>query len=174
VARRETDVEAARLKPDFTVGLTNQSLQGFQTLPDGAGDRFYGFGNRFTYGQVGVSIPLFTKPLKARVAAARIGQQRAEAQRTARERSLAGEVATTIQTYQKDRQALAYYRESALPQATLIREQVTKAYRAGEIGYVELLQNLRTVSEIQTGYLAALNDLNQTLINLDFLLGRID
>ena len=174
VARRETDVEAARLKPDFTVGLTNQSLQGFQTLPDGAGDRFYGFGNRFTYGQVGVSIPLFAKPLKARVAAARIGQQRAEAQRTARERSLEGEVATTIQTYQKDRQALAYYRDSALPQATLIREQVTKAYRAGEIGYVELLQNLRTVSEIQTGYLAALNDLNQTLINLDFLLGRID
>ncbi|NID13570.1 CusA/CzcA family heavy metal efflux RND transporter [Fibrivirga algicola] len=174
VARRETDVEAARLKPDFTVGLTNQSLQGFQTLPDGGGDRFYGFGNRFTYGQVGVSIPLFAKPLKARVAAARIGQQRAEAQRTARERSLKGEVATTIQSYQKDRQALTYYRESALPQAALIREQVTKSYRAGEIGYVELLQNLRTVSEIQTGYLAALNDLNQTLINLDFLLGRID
>ena len=174
VARRETDLEAARLKPDFTVGLTNQSLQGVQTLPNGAGDRFYGFGSRFTYGQVGVSIPLFAKAGKARVAAARIGQERAEAQRVARQRALEGEVATTIQSYQKDRQALTYYRESALPQATLIREQVTKAYRAGEIGYVELLQNLRTVSEIQTGYLAALNDLNQTLINLDFLLGRID
>jgi cobalt-zinc-cadmium resistance protein CzcA len=174
VARRETDLEAARLKPDFTVGLTNQSLQGVQTLPNGAGDRFYGFGSRFTYGQVGVSIPLFARAGKARVAAARIGQERAEAQRTARQRSLEGEVATTIQSYQKDRQALTYYRESALPQAALIREQVTKSYRAGEIGYVELLQNLRTVSEIQTGYLAALNDLNQTLINLDFLLGRTD
>ncbi len=174
IARRETDVEAARLKPDFTLGITNQSLQGVQTLPNGAGDRFYGFGSRFTYGQVGVSIPVFAKPLRARVAAARIGQERAEAQRTARQRSLEGELATTIQSYQKNRQALSYYRESALPQAALIREQVTKAYRAGEIGYVELLQNLRTVSEIQTGYLAALNDLNQTLINLDFLLGRID
>ncbi|MEZ0487584.1 CusA/CzcA family heavy metal efflux RND transporter [Fibrella aquatica] len=174
IARRETDLEAARLKPDFTVGLTNQSLQGVQTLPNGAGDRFYGFGSRFTYGQLGVSIPLFAKAGKARVASARIGQERAEAQRVARQRSLEGDVATTIQGYQKDRQALTYYRESALPQAALIREQVTKAYRAGEIGYVELLQNLRTVSEIQTGYLAALNDLNQTLINLDFLLGRID
>lgn len=174
IARRETDLESARLKPDFTVGLTNQSLQGVQTLPNGAGDRFYGFGSRFTYGQLGVSIPLFAKAGKARVASARIGQERAEAQRVARQRSLEGEVATTIQNYQKDRQALTYYRESALPQATLIREQVTKAYRAGEIGYVELLQNLRTVSEIQTSYLAALNDLNQTLINLDFLLGRID
>ena len=174
IARRETDVEAARLKPDFTVGLTNQSLQGVQTLPNGAGDRFYGFGSRFTYGQVGMSIPLFARAGKARVASARIGQERAEAQRTARQRSLEGEVATTIQSYQKDRQALTYYRESALPQAALIREQVTKSYRAGEIGYVELLQNLRTVSEIQTGYLAALNDLNQTLINLDFLLGRTD
>ncbi|NID12874.1 CusA/CzcA family heavy metal efflux RND transporter [Fibrivirga algicola] len=174
IARRETDVEAARLRPDFTLGIANQSLQGFQTLPDGAGERFYGFGNRFTYGQVGVSIPLFAKPLKARLEAARIGQQRAEAQRTALQRTLEGEVATAVQTYQKNQQALIYYRESALPQATLIREQVTKAYGAGEIGYVELLQNLRTVSEIQTGYLAALNDLNQTLISLDFLLGRTD
>ena len=174
VARRETDVEAARLKPDFVLSLTNQSLRGVQTLPNGEGERFYNLSNRFTYGQVGMSIPLFAKPLRARVAAARIGQQRAEAQRTARQRTLEGEVATTIQSYQKNRQALDYYRESALPQAALIREQVTKSYRAGEIGYVELLQNLRTVSEIQTGYLAALNDLNQTLINLDFLLGRTD
>ena len=174
VARRETDLEAARLKPDFVLSLTNQSLRGVQTLPNGEGERFYRFGNRFTYGQVGVSIPLFAKPLRARVAAARIGQDRAEAQRTARQRTLEGDVATTIQRYQKNRQALVYYRESALPQAALIREQVTKSYRAGEIGYIELLQNLRTVSEIQTGYLAALNDLNQTLINLDFLLGRTD
>ena len=174
VARRETDLEAARLKPDFTLSLTNQSLRGVQTLPNGEGERFYNFSNRFTYGQIGVSIPLFAKPLRARVAAARIGQDRAEAQRTARERTLEGDVATTLQSYQKNRQALVYYRESALPQAALIREQVTKSYRAGEIGYVELLQNLRTVSEIQTGYLAALNDLNQTLINLDFLLGRTD
>ena len=174
VARRETDLEKARLKPDFTLSLTNQSLQGFQTQASGAGEQFYGPYNRFTYGQIGMSIPVFTKPLKARLAAARIGQQRAEAQRTARQLSLEGEVATTIQTYQKNRQALVYYRESALPQAALIRTQVTKAYQAGEIGYVELVQNLRTVSEIQTGYLAALNELNQTLINLDFLLGRID
>ena len=143
-------------------------------MGNGEGEQFNNFGNRFTYGQVGVSIPVFAKPLRARVAAARIGQQRAEAQRTARQRTLEGDVATTIQTYQKNRQALAYYRESALPQAALIREQVTKSYRAGEIGYVELLQNLRTVGEIQTGYLSALNDLNQTLINLDFLLGRTD
>lgn len=167
-------MEAARLKPDFTVGLTNQSLRGFAPLGNGEGEQFNNFGNRFTYGQVGVSIPLFAKPLKARVEAARIGQQRAEAQRTARQRMLEGEMATIIQSHQKNRQALAYYRESALPQAALIRDQVTKAYRAGEIGYVELLQNLRTVSEIQTGYVAALNDLNQTLINLDFLLGRTD
>jgi cobalt-zinc-cadmium resistance protein CzcA len=172
VARREADVEAARLRPDFLVSVTNQSLQGFQTQANGAGEQFYGVGNRFTYGQVGVSIPVFTKPLKARVTAARIGQQRTEAQRMARQRSLEGEVATTVQTYQKNRQALAYYRESALPQATLIRQQVTKAYQVGEIGYVELLQNLRTASDIQTGYLVALNELNQTLINLDFLLGR--
>lgn len=174
ITRREADLEAARLKPDFVLSLTNQSLRGVQTLPNGEGARFYTFGNRFTYGQVGMAIPVFVKPLRARVAAARIGQERAEAQRTTRQRTLQGEVATTIQSYQKNRQALAYYRESALPQATLIREQVTKSYRAGEISYVELLQNLRTVSEIQTGYLAALNDLNQTLINLDFLLGRTD
>ena len=173
IARRETDVETVRLKPDFMLSVTNQTLRGFAPV-EGGGEQFNTFGNRFTYGQVGMSIPVFAKPLRARVATARLGLQRAEAQRTARQRILEGEVATTVQTYLKNRQALAYYRESALPQAALIREQVTKSYRAGEIGYVELLQNLRTVSEIQTGYLASLNDLNQTLINLDFLLGRTD
>jgi cobalt-zinc-cadmium resistance protein CzcA len=79
-----------------------------------------------------------------------------------------------LQTYRKNRETLTYYEESALPQATLIRQQADKAYRAGEIGYIELFQNLRTASGIQTGYLAALNALNQTIINLEYVLGSTE
>ncbi|SFC27996.1 CusA/CzcA family heavy metal efflux RND transporter [Spirosoma endophyticum] len=169
IVRRETDVERARLKPDFFVSLTNQSLQGVEQV-NGA-DRFYGFGNRFTYGQFGLSLPIFSKPLRARVQASELAQQRTEASLTARQRSLEGELAERLEAYAKNQQTLAYYQTSALPQAVQIRTQVDKAYRAGEIGYVEVLQNLRTVSDIQTGYLTALNELNQTVITIELLLG---
>ncbi|RAJ97823.1 cobalt-zinc-cadmium resistance protein CzcA [Larkinella arboricola] len=172
IARRETDVERSRLKPDYSFSVVNQSLRGIQTI-NGA-DRFYTGVDRFTYGQVGISIPIVAKPLRARVRAAELGQQRTEAQLMARRRNLEGAFAELLQTYQKNRETLTYYEESALPQATLIRQQADRSYRAGEIGYTELFQNLRTASNIQTGYLAALNDLNQTIIQLEYLLGSTE
>ncbi|WP_138992768.1 CusA/CzcA family heavy metal efflux RND transporter [Larkinella sp. C7] len=172
MARRETEVERARLKPDYSFSVVNQSLRGIQTI--NGTDRFYTGVDRFTYGQVGISIPIVAKPLRARVRAAELGQQRTEAQLNARRRTLEGAFAELLQTYRKNRETLTYYEESALPQATLIRQQADRSYRAGEIGYIELFQNLRTASGIQTGYLAALNDLNQTIIYLEYLLGSIE
>ncbi|KAA9353028.1 CusA/CzcA family heavy metal efflux RND transporter [Larkinella humicola] len=172
MARRETEVERARLKPDYSFSVVNQSLRGIQTI--NGTDRFYTGVDRFTYGQVGISIPIVAKPLRARVRAAELGQQRTEAQLNARRRTLEGAFAELLQTYRKNRETLTYYEESALPQATLIRQQADRSYRAGEIGYIELFQNLRTASGIQTGYLAALNDLNQTIIHLEYLLGSTE
>jgi cobalt-zinc-cadmium resistance protein CzcA len=172
IARRETDVERSRLKPDYSFSVVNQSLRGIQTI--NGTDRFYTGVDRFTYGQIGISIPIVAKPLRARIRAAELGQQRTEAQLTARRRNLEGAFAELLQTYRKNRETLTYYEESALPQATLIRQQADKAYRAGEIGYIELFQNLRTASGIQTGYLAALNALNQTIINLEYVLGSTE
>ncbi|GAB3911256.1 CusA/CzcA family heavy metal efflux RND transporter [Larkinella knui] len=172
IARRETDVERSRLKPDYSFSVVNQSLRGIQTI--NGTDRFYTGVDRFTYGQVGISIPIVAKPLRARVRAAELGQQRTEAQLTARQRNLEGIFAELLQTYRKNRETLTYYEESALPQAALIRQQADRAYRAGEIGYIELFQNLRTASGIQTAYLAALNALNQTSINLEYLLGSTE
>lgn len=173
VAEREADVERARLKPDFAVSVTNQSLRGFFAQADGT-ERYYSAGNRFTFGQVGISIPIVAAPLKARVRAADLNRQRTETSLLARQQSLLGEYDELVQTYRKTIQTLTYYQNSALPQAALIRETANKAYRAGEIGYIELLQNLRTAITIQTGYLSALNDYNQTVINLDYILGTED
>ncbi|MFC5411464.1 CusA/CzcA family heavy metal efflux RND transporter [Larkinella bovis] len=172
IARRETEVERSRLKPDYSFNVVNQSLRGIQTI--NGTDRFYTGVDRFTYGQVGISIPIVAKPLRARVRAAELGQQRTEAELTARQRSLEGALAELLQTYRKNRETLTYYEESALPQAALIRQQADRSYRAGEIGYIELFQNLRTASGIQTGYLAALNALNQSIIHLEYILGSTE
>ena len=173
VAGREADVERARLKPDFAISVTNQSLRGFFAQADGT-ERYYSAANRFTFGQVGISIPIVAAPLKARIRAADLNRQRTETSLLARQQSLLGDYDELVQTYQKAIQTLTYYQGSALPQAALIRETANKAYRAGEIGYIELLQNLRTAISIQTGYLSALNDYNQTVINLDYILGTED
>ncbi|GAB2562425.1 CusA/CzcA family heavy metal efflux RND transporter [Spirosoma aerophilum] len=173
MAQRETDLERARLKPDYSVSVTNQSLRGFYPQADGS-EQYYNASHRFFYGQLGISIPLVAKPLRARVQAGELNQQRTQASLNARRQSLQGAYEELIQTYRKNQQTLVYYQQSALPQAALIRQTAERSYRAGEIGYVELLQNLRTVIGIQTGYLTALNDYNQTVINLEFILGSTE
>jgi len=42
----------------------------------------------------------------------------------------------------------------------------------GEIGYVEYIQNLTQSVNIKTQYLQSLNELNQTIININYLTGK--
>jgi cobalt-zinc-cadmium resistance protein CzcA len=65
-----------------------------------------------------------------------------------------------------------YYVQSALPNAEIITKNATKAYQSGEVGYVEYLQSLETVLNIQQNYLHAINAFNQNTINIQYLLNN--
>ena len=58
-------------------------------------------------------------------------------------------------------------------QSSLVIENATKSYFAGEIGYIEFLENARQGYDIQLNYLEALNNYNQTVIQLEYLSGMI-
>lgn len=170
LAQAQIAVEQARLRPDVSVGYFNQSLRGPQTLANGQ-ERVYGGGHRFQGMQAGVSIPVFQKAQRARIETARLEGQRAAATLTLNKRTLQGELAMAAQEIQKTQSSLSYYEQTGLPVAQQLAEGARKAFRTGEIGYVEYSQALTRSYQTQLNYLNTLNGYNQAVIALEGLLG---
>ncbi len=67
---------------------------------------------------------------------------------------------------------VAYHQNTALPNAKSIVTNATRAYQSGEISYVEYAQALQTNLEIQRAYLEAVNNLNQSVISIQFIINQ--
>lgn len=151
-----TELERAQLKPDWRVGIANQSIE-----------------NRlgFTYVSGGLGIPLNTKPQKARIEAARIGEQAAENQRKVVQFQTEANMKILRESLNKLQNTLQYYEQSALPQADLLLKTTYKQFRLGDIEYVEFFQNTRQAWQIREAYLSEQLRFSQTVIELEKWLG---
>ena len=76
------------------------------------------------------------------------------------------------QLQQQNLQQVKYYQTEGLPMAESIINAAQRSYKAGDIGYIEYTQNLKDAIKIKTDYLTALNNYNQTVIQLNYLLNR--
>jgi heavy metal efflux system protein len=162
-------VEKSRLLPDLSLGYFNQSLIGTQNL--NGQDRFFGGNYRFQGFQIGLALPLWAKAQRARVQTSQIQAKLAETQVELAQKTLQGEFEQATQEYLKLKAGLEFYDQSALKNADLILSQAQKAFRSGEIGYLEYSQALNRVLAIQDNYLMMLNGHNQAVIHLEFLMG---
>ncbi|MDO7848600.1 CusA/CzcA family heavy metal efflux RND transporter [Hymenobacter sp. M29] len=169
--RAETRVAQAAGLPEFTVGYFNQSIIGYQRLDAAGTERYFGGGARFQGVQAGVAVPLWRRPQKARVQAARLQEQVAQAGYERYRAELAGQLDELLLRRSEQQQRLAYFESTALPQATVITRLSTIAYKAGETGYSEYLLNLERARRLRLDYLDALLQHNQTVIELEYLLG---
>jgi heavy metal efflux system protein len=170
--RAETRVAQAAGLPEFTVGYFNQSIIGYQRLDAGGTERYFGPGARFQGVQAGVAVPLLRGPQKARVQAARLQEQVAQAGYDRYRAEIAGQLDELLARRAEQQQRLRYFETTALPQATVITRLSTIAYKAGETGYSEYLLNLERARRLRLDYLDALLQHNQTVIELEYLLGR--
>ncbi|WP_020602498.1 CusA/CzcA family heavy metal efflux RND transporter [Spirosoma spitsbergense] len=170
VAEQSRRVEKARLKPEFIVGLSTQTIIGTQ-IYDG-NETYYGPGHRFVSGQIGVLVPLLAKPQKARIEAARLGEQIAQTELATQRRALQQQGTLAFQQYEQYRTALAYYEQNGLAQARLILDNARKAFGGGDIGYVEFSLALQQSLTIRASYLDLLNQYNQSVLYIEYLLGQ--
>jgi cobalt-zinc-cadmium resistance protein CzcA len=75
----------------------------------------------------------------------------------------------------KYRQQLAYhqyYNEVGLRNYNDLINTAHKQYQNGEIGYVEYLQALQTATDIQLSYLQNIDQLSQSIIQINFLTSK--
>ncbi|WP_375446201.1 CusA/CzcA family heavy metal efflux RND transporter [uncultured Fibrella sp.] len=170
VAEQTRLVEQARLRPDFLVGLFSQTLIGNQLI-DGQ-EIYFGPGYRFTGGQLGVTFPLLGKAQKARVEAARVGEQLAQAELQTGRFALSQQLQQAVGQYNQYRDALAYYEQNGLAQAQLIQTNARRSFRGGDIGYVEFSLALQQALTIRSSYLDLLNQYNQSVLYITYLLGN--
>jgi len=171
VTEKEKALEKNHLLPDLTFGYFNQTLIGAplndaNTVLATSANRFQGF-------LVGVSIPLWFRPQANRIKAAEMTRLSAQSRYAQIKRNTESQYTVLLKEWEKYRASLNYYQQTALPQATLILSHADKAYRSGEIGYVEYLQGLNTATALEVGYLETLNNYNQSVLRIEFIQGQL-
>lgn len=169
IADKAIGIEKARGKPDFSISYFNQSIIGTQEVNGQV--KSFGAGHRFQGVAVGMSIPIFYKPYANRVKAATVDKKIAETQYHLFSINQQSQYQQAFQEYAKNLRSVEYYETSALANGNLILRQAQIAFKNGEIGYVEFLQALRTYRDIKSEYLNAINNLNQSIIRIQYLSG---
>jgi len=163
-------MEKSRIMPDLLVGGFVQSLTGIQNV--NGQDIFYPRSKQFTGFQLGLSIPLWIKPNLARASAATFQEESMRKKAQQYEVTLAGSFEKALRELDKNTATINYYETSALQNAELILSQSRKAFHAGEISYIEYLQSLKISIGIKSNYLQAINQYNQSIVTLEYLLGK--
>lgn len=171
VSRMEKKVERSRALPEFSVGYFSQTIQGVQDV-NGV-QRSFGAGDRFNGIQAGVSIPLWFVPYASKVKAARLKEKIAQTDADYYLKTVAGNYRELMGEFVKYSASIEYYEKQAAPEADMIIEQATQSYKAGAMDYLDYVQNLNRALAIKQNYLDALNSYNQTVINIEFITGKI-
>ncbi|TPG71760.1 CusA/CzcA family heavy metal efflux RND transporter [Hymenobacter nivis] len=157
VSQQQTRVEQLRRLPDVRAGYFQQTLRPeYQAL---------------SVVQLGLAIPLVGGAGRARVAAARLGEQVAAGQLAYATSQLGTQVRTLRLQLRRARASLDYYEQSALPQARLILSTAEKSFRAGDIDYVTYVVNTEPAWQIQINYLDQAQRYNDLVVSVQALTG---
>ncbi|WP_017260358.1 CusA/CzcA family heavy metal efflux RND transporter [Pedobacter arcticus] len=169
IAHKEKSVETAKMLPDLKIGYFNQSIIGTQEV--NGQTVFFDGDKRFQGINVGLSVPLFYGAYRSKIKAAEIQKSIASKNTEAYENQLNSELKQAYTEYKQQQKNIRYYEESALKNAKVIERNSNLAYQSGEIGYYEHLTNLKTVIEIKENHLLAIKKTNQSILQINYLLG---
>jgi len=170
IAERNKNVEKAQGLPEFSLGYTNQSLTG--SYPVNGREVFYNSGNRFSFVNVGIAIPLTFGATKARIKSLEFQKQVAETNAMYQKNQLSTQLQNALTQYQQDTQQYNYYVGQAIPNAEKIVKAAQLGYRTGEITYVEYLFALQTATNIQLKYLESIQQVNQSVVTINSIINK--
>ena len=170
IAEQSKKTEKAQGLPDFTLAYTNQSLTGFQTV--NGQEQFFNAGNRFNSVSIGIAIPLTYGATKARIKSLEYQKQAAATEAARKQQALSTELQNAIHQYRQDVKQYTYYLQQALPNAKEIVNAAQVGYRTGDISYVEYLYALQTATDIELKYLQSIEQVNQSVININALINQ--
>lgn len=157
VSIAEWKLEKSKWTPSFQFGGFNQSID--KVNP------YWGW-------TIGTSIPIFKTGQSGKVNAANLQSKIAQSEFDNFKLNLNTAYQQELQQYKQNSEQLQYYNTEGLQLANTLNNIANKSYKAGDISYVEFIQSISQAYDIQSNYLRTLNNYNQSVINLNFLLSK--
>ncbi len=167
VAKATTQLERSRLLPDISVGYYNMSIKG--TGPD---NKYYSGSARFHAGQIGIGIPLFFKAQKSRIAASAVNEQVALNNYAMELQAMQSKLQQAYLQYINSRDKVAYFEQEVLPKNILLSQTADKQFRAGAINYLEWVMLVNQAAALQSNYIDAVYEWNESVIQLNYLISK--
>ena len=163
IAEAELEVEKSKLTPQFSIGYSNMSLQ------DGLK---YDKGNRFQSMQLGLEIPLLGGAQRARIKSAKANRLIAKNETIYRSKQLQAELDGTLSQMMQYAGVVQEFEKGALKNAGDLTQTLDKQLRSGEINYLEWTVLNQQSLQIRLNYFDAVRNLNNSIINLNYLLSK--
>lgn len=167
IALANTQVQKSKLLPDILFGYNNSSMRGV-----GADDKYYSGGKRFHSVHAGIGIPLFNGAQKARISASVTSEVIAENNISLGLMTLENNRKTALMDYRKYLQTLHWYENTGLKNAEIIKITADKQFINGDINFLEWVMVVNQAVSIQSQYIEAIKNLNESIIELNYLYNR--
>ena len=160
-------LEKSKLLPNLNMGYYNMSMKG-----TGADNIFYNTSTRFNSIQFGLDVPLFFGLQKAKINSSKTLQLISENNFQIGLRTLNAEYQKAFKQYQTQLQTVKYFEETALKNANTITKTANQQFANGGINYLEWTILINNAVNIQSNYTDAVKELNQSIIQLNFLTSK--
>lgn len=170
VAKAKIALERSKAMPDFTIGYAQQLV--IRSFDPANLNRDYTPGTRIAGIQFGVGIPIFNNAGRARVNSEKVAMQIAETDHLRMQHQLNIQYEREMQNYFKHKSMADYYTSEGLKQAAEQIRIAQVSYDLGEIGYIEFIQNMALAVQGKLAYLQVVQQLNESVIRLQFLKGN--
>ncbi len=151
-----------------------KKLQKNKLLPDLHLEYFQGknkYANAKLYQgfSVGIAVPLFFGSQKAKIKASSIGVEIINNQSLYFQEKLNIRYEQLLAQLRKYQEALSFYEKSGKYLAREIYNTATKSFETGEIDFFKYIISIRNAKELELSHLDNLNNYNQTIIELKYI-----
>ncbi len=153
--------------PDFTLGLSGIDTGSAVTKPAPPDS-----GKDPIIASVSINVPIWWNKYRAGVIQATEHYESLLKERTERENTLAAEVKYADYKFRDADRKIALYRGALIPEAKQALEVSLQAYQTGKETYANVVDSTRTLLEFELAYERALTDREQSLAELEMLVGR--
>lgn len=170
VSEQNIAVEKARMMPDLAFSYFNQTIWGPANIY--GDDYFLSKQDRLQGIIVGVALPLWFYPLRAKVQSARIHVKLAQSNYDYNNSMLHGQYNQAVTLYLKYRRSLEFYQKNTLANSQNILLQALDSYNKEEISYIDYIQIVGHAMLIDRHYLDAIHNNNMMALKIEYLLAK--